>query len=118
MAPGKEALGVTRDAAADSGGPGRTLLTPLIHGRARLLILSFLLRQKGAVPFIDLRKSLGFTDGALSVHLSKLEAGQLITLEKRFVGKRPQTLVKPTPEGRKAFREYVADLRDIVPGLD
>lgn len=109
---------MAQDTGADSGPEGRIPLTPLIHGRARLLILSFLLRTRSAVSFIDLRKALGVTDGALSVHLSKLEEGQLITLEKRFVGKRPQTLVKPTAEGRRLFRQYVADLREIVPGLD
>ncbi len=109
---------MARDATVDSGSTERVPLTPLIHGRARLLILSFLLRGKGAIPFTELRQALHFTDGALSVHLSKLAEGQLITLEKKFVGKRPLTLVKPTAEGRRQFRRYVADLRDIVPGLD
>ena len=109
---------MARDTNMDSGPGGRGPLTPLIHGRARLLILSFLLRGTGAIPFTELRKELRFTDGALSVHLSKLEEGRLITLEKKFVGKRPLTLVKPTADGRRQFRQYVAELRDIVPGLD
>lgn len=98
-----------------SGG-GR--LSPLIHGRARLLILSFLLRGGRPVSFTELRKSLMMTDGALSVQLSKLEQGGLVSVTKAFEGKRPLTLVRISPRGRGQFRRYVRELRDIVPGLD
>ncbi len=102
----------------DGAGPaGQDLLLPLIHGRVRLLVLSFLLRGKRAVPFTALRDELKLTDGTLSVHLSKLEQGELVVQEKKFVGKRPLTLVKVTPRGRRLFRKYVAELRQVIPGL-
>jgi DNA-binding HxlR family transcriptional regulator len=66
-----------------------------------LLILSFLLRANKAHRFTDLRNSLHLTDGTLSVHLSKLEDGGLVSIEKTFEGKKP----------------LVADLKGIVPGL-
>jgi DNA-binding MarR family transcriptional regulator len=100
------------------GGRGRTPLSPLIHGRVRLLILSFLLRANKAHAFTALRNGLNLTDGTLSVHLSKLEEGGLVSIEKTFEGKKPLTLIRVTPQGRRLFKQYVADLRGIVPGLD
>lgn len=98
-------------------GRGRALLSPLIHGRVRLLILSHLMRSRRAHPFTDLRKSLNLTDGTLSVHLSKLEEGGVVTIEKVFEGKKPRTLVRVTPEGRRMFKAYLEDLREVLPGL-
>ena len=100
-----------------SGDRGRAPLSPLIHGRVRLLILSFLLRANKAHAFTALRNGLDLTDGTLSVHLSKLEEGGLVSIEKTFEGKKPLTLVRATPLGRRLFKQYVADLRAIVPGL-
>lgn len=96
---------------------GRAPLAPLIHGRVRLLILSFMLSTNKAHVFTALRDSLGLTDGTLSVHLSKLESGGVVSIEKTFEGKKPQTLVRVTPAGRRLFRKYVSELREIVPGL-
>lgn len=103
---------------AGPGGTGRPVLSPLIHGRVRLLVLSFLLPRRRATGFTELRDALGLTDGTLSVHLSKLEEGGLVKQEKKFVGKRPRTLVKVTARGRQAFQQYVAELRSVVPGLE
>ena len=98
-------------------GRGRALLSPLIHGRVRLLILSHLMRARRAHLFTDVRKALNLTDGTLSVHLSKLEEGGVVAIEKTFEGKKPRTLVRVTPEGRKMFKAYLEDLREVLPGL-
>jgi len=95
---------------------GGAPLSPLIHGRARLLILSHLIRV-GPTPFTELRVLLSMTDGTLSVHLSKLAEGGVVEIIKEFVGKRPRTQIKITRRGRTRFNRYVQELRDIVPGL-
>lgn len=99
------------------GSRGRGPLSPLIHGRVRLLILSFLLRTPKAHAFTVLRDNLQLTDGTLSVHLSKLEEGGLVAITKTFEGKKPLTLVRVTPRGRRQFKAYVQELAGIVPGL-
>ena len=38
----------------------------------------------------------------------------LIEVQKSFVNKRPQTLCRLTPEGRKRFFEYVTELENVV----
>jgi DNA-binding HxlR family transcriptional regulator len=98
-------------------GRGRALLSPLIHGRVRLLILGHLLRARKAHTFTDVRNAVNLTDGTLSVHLSKLEEGGVVTIEKTFEGKKPRTLVRVTPTGRRMFKQYVEDLREVLPGL-
>ena len=105
------------DASGLTGGGGQAPLAPLIHGRARLLILSFLLRAPRAHPFTYLRDQLGYSDGALSVNLTKLEDGGLVRLTRAFVGKKPQTMVRITPKGKRQFQQYVQQLKGIVPGL-
>ena len=110
-------MGAAKTKPAGSGPGGRQPLPPLIHGRVRLLILSFLVRADRPVTFTETRKALGLTDGSLSANLSKLEQGKLVETVKGFAGRRPQTLVRLTAEGRRGFRRYVEDLQEIVPGL-
>jgi DNA-binding MarR family transcriptional regulator len=83
-----------------------------------LLVLSRLMAEGRPIPFTELRDRLALTDGSLSVHLQRLAAGGIIDLEKRFVDKRPQTLVHITDAGRAAFVAYVSELAEIVPGLE
>lgn len=113
--PGREAEGVARQARTVTGPGGRAPLSPLIHGRVRLLILSFLLRAGRTQRFPSIRKSLGLTDGTLSVNLSKLEEGGLISITKTFENKRPVTLVRMTARGKREYSRYLDDLRDILP---
>jgi len=94
-----------------------TPLSPLIHGRARLLILSFLMPRTAGAPFTEIKTAAGLTDGTLSVHLSELERGGLVEITKRFVGKRPQTVVTVSAVGRRRFAAYVKELQQILPGL-
>jgi len=92
-------------------------LSPLIHGRARLLILARLMVRPGGLTFTELKAAVGLTDGTLSVHLSKLEAGKMVSIRKEFVGKKPRTLVRMTAQGRRRFASYVTELQELLPGL-
>ena len=111
-------MGAARTKPAGPGPDGRPPLSPLIHGRVRLLILSHLVRAGRPLAFTSVRDALGLTDGTLSVNLGKLEEGGVVSIEKRFEGKRPRTTVRLTREGRARFDRYVEELRSIVPGLD
>jgi len=110
-------MGAAKSKPAASGPGGRLPLPPLIHGRVRLLILSFLVRATRPVSFTETREALGLTDGSLSANLSKLEDGGLVEIAKGFAGRRPRTAIRLTAEGRRRFALYVADLKEIVPGL-
>jgi DNA-binding MarR family transcriptional regulator len=57
---------------------------------------------------------MGVTDGNLSSHLSKLEKEEFVLIEKKFVGKRPKTVVHITPKGRERFAEYIEALKKFI----
>jgi DNA-binding transcriptional ArsR family regulator len=75
-------------------------LDKLIHEPARLAILTVLSSVKSA-DFVFLQRTTGLTKGNLSSHLSKLEEAGLVTIEKTFVLKKPNTTVELTAEGKQ-----------------
>ena len=77
----------------------------LIHEPGRLVIVALLSSIKEA-DFTFLLRETGLTKGNLSSHLSKLEAASYVHIEKAYRGKVPWTLVRLTPEGRTAFKQY------------
>ena len=84
-------------------------LDRLIHEPARLTILTILSSVESA-DFTFLERATGLTKGNLSSHLSKLEEGGLVTIEKRFVRKRPQTSVALTDDGAQRVAAHWASL--------
>ncbi len=86
-----------------------------INEPARLSIMAALYDLKEA-DFVFLQRLTGLTRGNLSAHIYKLADKGYIAVEKRFVGKKPVTVCRLTPEGERAFREYVSVLEDLVKG--
>jgi DNA-binding transcriptional ArsR family regulator len=80
-------------------------LDRLIHEPARLAIMTVLSSVKVA-DFIFLLRTTGLTKGNLSSHLTKLEEAGLVTIEKRFVLKKPNTNVALTSEGRQRIGRH------------
>ena len=87
-------------------------LNKLIHEPARLAILTALSACESA-DFLYLQRLTGLSKGNLSSHLSKLEEGGLIHIEKGFVGKKPQTIVSLTDNGRTAIETHWQQLDDL-----
>ena len=88
-------------------------LDPMLHERGRLAIVS-VLAAVDRLTFTELRDALEMTDGNLSVHLQKLEEKGYVTIDKQFVGRRPQTSCQLTRAGRQAFTRYLDHLEAIV----
>jgi len=88
----------------------------IIHQSMRLKIMSSLnvLGRSDWLEFTRLKAILETTDGNLGAHLETLSKAGYIQIEKRFEGKRPQTRVKATAAGRRAFADHVAYLRGIL----
>ena len=85
----------------------------LVHEPARLAVLSQLYVVEEA-DFLFIRKKTGLTQGNLSSHMSKLEDAGYISIQKRFVGKRPSTLLRLTDKGRRAFERYLEQMRQLL----
>ena len=88
-------------------------LDPVIHGKLRLALLS-LLAGVDEAEFTWLRTKTGATDGNLGAQLTKLEEAGYVTVEKRFVQRKPQTLYRMTDTGRTALAEYVQALKQLL----
>lgn len=88
-------------------------LDRLVHEPARLMIL-MLLMQVSEVDFVFLLNETGLTRGNLSSHLTKLEEADLIAVEKRFIGRKPQTVCWITEEGKRQLTAYAEQLRTIL----
>jgi DNA-binding transcriptional ArsR family regulator len=76
------------------------ILDRLVHEPGRLAILTVLSSVKDA-DFVFLQRTTGLTKGNLSSHLTKLEEAGLVEIQKRFVGKKPNTNVALTAAGRQ-----------------
>ena len=87
-------------------------LDKLIHEPARLSIMTALMACERA-DFIFLQRLTGLTAGNLSVHLTKLENASLITTEKRFIARRPNTIVSITKMGMKSIRDYWTQMENF-----
>ena len=88
-------------------------LNPLLHSQLRLAIMSILMNVVEA-DFVYLKEKTESTAGNLSVQLDKLSTAGYIAVNKGFVGKKPRTVCTITDIGRKAFEEYVDDLRQYL----
>jgi DNA-binding MarR family transcriptional regulator len=85
-----------------------------LHEKARLGILTSLVAHPDGLRFGELRALCALTDGNLSRHLDVLREARLIEIWKGFERRRPQTLVRLTPEGRKRFTAYLEELERVV----
>ena len=89
----------------------------IIHQAMRLKImaaLNALAPKQTSIEFTRLKALVGATDGNLGAHLETLEKAGYIVIEKRFEERKPQTRVRMSPAGRRAFAKHVAYLREII----
>ena len=91
-------------------------LDNLIHQPVRLRIVSSLstLTEGESMEFTFLRDLHGLTDGNLGAHLRKLEEAGYVSLDKAFVERKPRTFIAITRKGRRAFKEHVKALEQIL----
>jgi DNA-binding PadR family transcriptional regulator len=93
--------------------PNLPELNPVVHGRLRLALLSLLSGVEEA-EFTWLRAKTEATDGNLGAQLLKLEEAGYVTVEKKFVLRKPQSHYRITEAGRQALAEYVQALRQLI----
>jgi DNA-binding MarR family transcriptional regulator len=88
----------------------------LIHEPARLQVMALLYVLESA-DFVFVTQQTGLTWGNLSAHVTKLEEGGYLKVEKGFKGKRPQTMLSLTKQGRKAFQAYRQSMQKMLDEL-
>ena len=90
-----------------------TDIDDVIHGRLRLGIMAYLSSVSPAI-FGELRDKVQATDGNLSTNLRKLEDAGYVRQEKSFVGKRPQTRIFLTDQGREAWLAWIQRMQGLI----
>jgi len=88
-------------------------INKLFESRVRLGIMSILLVNESA-DFNSLKEMLEVTDGNLASHLSALENNKFIKVNKKFIGKKPNTTYSVTNAGKKAFAEHLDALEHLI----
>ena len=88
-------------------------LDTTVHGPIRLGVMTAL-QIDGPLDFTTLKKRLNITDGALGLHLRKLEDAGYITCRKAFVGRRPRSTYRITPRGHKALADYLNTIQRAI----
>ena len=89
-------------------------LERVLHEKARLGIMTSLVTRAEGAVFNELKRLCALTDGNLSRHLDVLHEAGLVEIWKGFENRRPQTLLRLSPEGRQRFLAYLEELEQVV----
>lgn len=87
-------------------------LNRTIHEPSRLALMTALRSTTGA-DFLYLRRLTGMSKGNMSNHLAKLEEAGLVSIGKRFVGKKPVTSAALTAKGKIALEAHWRELKRL-----
>lgn len=90
-----------------------SMLDRVIHEPGRLMIVALLSGIEEA-DFLYLLHETELNKGTLSSHLARLEDSGYVEITKTYRGKVPQTLLKLTEAGHKAFRQYREMLHEAL----
>lgn len=66
------------------------------------------------VDFNMLKDTLELTDGNLASHLRALEEADYLRVEKKFLGRKPNTEYYATNSGREAFKNHLDALEQLI----
>lgn len=88
-------------------------ISKVFESRVRLGIMSILLVNESA-DFNSLKEDLEITDGNLASHLKALETEEMISVSKKFVGRKPNTSFSCTEKGRIEFMSHLDALEKLI----
>lgn len=83
------------------------------ESRVRLGIMSVLMVNE-SVDFNTLKELLNLSDGNLASHIKALEEVKYITVDKQFIGRKPNTTYSASKEGKKAFSAHLKELEGLI----
>ncbi|MBU3660791.1 MAG: transcriptional regulator [Flavobacteriales bacterium] len=88
-------------------------LNKAFESRIRLGIMSILMVNE-SIDFANLKEMLDITDGNLASHVSALEKLEYVSVNKQFIGKKPNTTYAATALGKSAFMEHLNALESLI----
>ena len=88
-------------------------INKVFENRIRLGLMSILV-VNDKVEFNTLKETLNLTDGNLASHITVLEKNQYVSVNKKFVGKKPLTTYSATTAGRRALSKHLDALEQLI----
>jgi DNA-binding MarR family transcriptional regulator len=88
-------------------------LDKAFESRVRLGIMSLLMIHE-QLDFSALKQQLQITDGNIASHITALEKLNYVQVQKKFIGKKPNTTYSATTAGKKAFQSHLNTLESII----
>ena len=67
-----------------------------------------------SADFNTLKELLNLSDGNLASHMKALEEVNYVTVNKQFVGRKPNTTYSASKEGKKAFNAHLKELENLI----
>lgn len=89
-------------------------VNPMLVDRIRLSVMVYLATADAPVTFNTILEELELTKGNLSSHMRKLEDAKLVDINKKFVGRRPQTTYQCTKLGKKEMNDYLTAVESVL----
>lgn len=83
----------------------------LIHEPARYAVMALLYVVERA-EYLFVLNQTRMTSGNLTAHVAKLDQAGYLSVQKKFVHKKPKTFLRLTPRGRKAFDDYRREMKE------
>ena len=83
------------------------------ESKVRLGVMSVLM-VNDTVDFSTLKELLKLSDGNLASHVKALEELKYISVNKQFIGKKPNTTYSATAEGKTAFHDHLNALETLI----
>lgn len=88
-------------------------LNKAFENKVRLGVMAAL-TVNSKLSFNDLKELLELTDGNLASHLKALEKSEYISVNKSFIGRKPNTTYKITLSGRVAFELHLKAMEELI----
>lgn len=88
-------------------------LNKAFDNKIRLGIMS-VLSVNAHASFNHLKDLMDLTDGNLASHLKALEKEEYVTVNKSFIGRKPNTTYKITSTGKQAFELHLKALEELI----
>ncbi|MBW6501418.1 MAG: transcriptional regulator [Bacteroidales bacterium] len=88
-------------------------INKVFESRIRLGIMSVLMVNE-SYDFNSLKEALDVTDGNLASHLKALEEKRMIKVNKKFIGRKPNTSYSATETGITEFRQHLKALEGLI----
>ena len=88
-------------------------INKVFESRIRLGIMSVLIVNE-SYDFNSLKEILDVTDGNLASHLKALEEKEMITVNKQFIDRKPNTSYSATKKGVEEFQLHIKALENLI----